>query len=172
MRYILNFDNYVKDNQNNNENAETDNISTAEACEILEILEKLGYPIGVPGTDLYKDLIVFILRYLKGDPIRGNVLTVEEIASQLNDYFSQLYFDVARNEMDLGIKTFHRAVLDATRRVDVSKIDHALALEIFGCDFAIDAYASNALKIATYYYGLLTRSQEDAILVRSNKENC
>ena len=105
--------------------------ASIEELEILSILDELGYPLGEIGTYLYKALIVNVLNYLRGVPIRREVLSEEELKEQLSNPFSQLFFDIARNDMDLGIKTFHAAISRASANVDSENVNRKLSEEIF-----------------------------------------
>ena len=128
--------------------------ASIEELEILNILDELGYPLGEIGTYLYKALIVNILNYLWGVPIRREVLSEEELKEQLNNPFSQLFFDIARNDMDLGIKTFHAAINRASANVDIESVNRKMSEEIFSGDFDPVDYSFNALDIAKYYFEL------------------
>lgn len=68
--------------------------------ETLSFLEKLGYPIDKKGTYFYKELIVKATRML----LEGHDKNL--LLSLLEQPYSQFYFDVARNDHDLGIKSF------------------------------------------------------------------
>ena len=128
--------------------------ASIEELEILNILDELGYPLGEIGTYLYKALIVNILNYLRGVPIRREVLSEEELKEQLNNPFSQLFFDIARNDMDLGIKTFHAAINRASANVDIESVNRKMSEEIFSGNFDPVDYSFNALDIAKYYFEL------------------
>lgn len=95
-----------------------------ERMEVLEFLEKLGFPMDEAGTYYYKDLIVKIIELLE-----GNIATREQIEEALESEYSQLYFDVARNELDLGIKFFREFVYSAFEKIDIESADPDL-LEI------------------------------------------
>ena len=128
--------------------------ASIEELEILSILDELGYPLGEIGTYLYKALIVNVLNYLRGVPIRREVLSEEELKEQLSNPFSQLFFDIARNDMDLGIKTFHAAISRASANVDSENVNRKLSEEIFSGNFEPMDYSLNALDIAKYYFVL------------------
>ena len=100
--------------------------ASIEELEILNILDELGYPLGEIGTYLYKALIVNILNYLRGVPIRR----------------------------DLGIKTFHAAINRASANVDIESVNRKMSEEIFSGNFDPVDYSFNALDIAKYYFEL------------------
>ncbi len=83
--------------------------------EILEFLDNLGFPINEVGTYYYKDLIIRILALL------DEGISVEEISQALEEPYSQLYFDVARNELDVGIKSYNGIINLAFEGIDISK---------------------------------------------------
>ena len=74
--------------------------------DVLSLLDSLGISINCMGTYLYKMLIVKIIELFELG------FSEEEIHEQVNDPYSQLYFDIARNDLDLGLKTFHSSIED------------------------------------------------------------
>lgn len=82
------------------------------------------------------------------------MLSEEELKEQLNNPFSQLFFDIARNDMDLGIKTFHAAINRASANVDIESVNRKMSEEIFSGNFDPVDYSFNALDIAKYYFEL------------------
>lgn len=143
--------------------------ASVEELEIIAILEKLGYPTGEVGTYLYKALIVCVLDYLRGFPVRREVLSEEELKEQLDNPFSQLFFDIARNDMDLGIKTFHAAITRASANIDVASVDRDIINQIFAGNYEPINYSSNALNIAKYYFELGSFKKSDKKLNRIAK---
>lgn len=138
--------------ENYRRNHEFPDDSSVEDLEILSILDKLGYPMNEVGTYLYKELILHVLKFLQGNSVRGEILSEEEIKVQLRNPFSQLFLDVARNDMDLGIKTFHAAVIQASTCIDYESNDKKLLKQIFEGNFNFMNYSLNALTIAKYYF--------------------
>lgn len=89
--------------------------------EVLELLEGLGFPMDEIGTYFYKDLIARIVAILVGD-----LADRPQIEAALEDPYSQLYFDVARNELDIGIKSFKEFVSLAFAKIDITNADPEL----------------------------------------------
>lgn len=145
--------------------------NSLEEMEIIELLESLGYPLEETGTYLYKSLIISVLNYLRGYPVRLEVLGEEELKEQLTSPYSQLYFDIARNDMDLGIKTFHALIIRATMKVDKSNTSEELIDDIFMGNFEPEKYGSNALDIAKYYFALRGFKKGNQKLNRVKKVN-
>ena len=86
-----------------------EDFTTKEQLEvdILKILESLGYPIDQTGTYFYKDIIVKAMKKIQ------NAKTEEEyvcLIMEMNYNYSQFYFDIARNDYDIGLKTFHNCI--------------------------------------------------------------
>ena len=135
-------------------NGEILEYSSLEEMEIVAILEEIGYSLETAGTYLYKSLIISVLNYLKGNAVRLEVLDEEELQRQLNEPYSQLYFDIARNELDLGVKTFHESIANASLKVLENNADGELVGKIFTGKFDPKMYGINALMIAKYYANL------------------
>ena len=103
---------------------------TIQSMNLLDILQKLGYPMDELGTYLYKDLILEVYKRLdKKD-------NYKELLDELNNPFSSLYHYVAREEKELGIKPFHQCIEQAIeeRKINNKQID----------------YKTEALQIALY----------------------
>ena len=125
-------------------------VSEERDVEILSILEKLGYPMTHLGTYLYKDLITYVCDEIKDMGI--NVLQSEnkEMIEVLNNGYSSFYIWLAREDKELGCKTFHSYIEDAISKIDEEKINASLASRIYGTDEDI-TYGTSALHIAQYY---------------------
>ena len=75
--------------------------------QILKFLFDNGFPINEYGTYLYKDVIESGVNKLVPTT---TMVEISEVEKQMQDPFSQFYFDVARNDNDLGVKTFHDSI--------------------------------------------------------------
>lgn len=121
-----------------------------EQMEILSNLEKLSFPMEEVGTYFFKDMIVKAMRYLDGTDDFGNPISQSELLQELKSPFSQFYFDLARNELDIGLKTFHSHIEHALESVDYGKADTTLLLEIYS-NFSKEAdYGEHALIIGKH----------------------
>ena len=93
--------------------------------QVLETLERLGFPLNEIGTYFYKNMILKVIYF-----INQNSTSKAQLLEQMNNPFSQFYIDVARNDLDVGIKTFHSHIEDAFTKVKFSKADTSLLFEL------------------------------------------
>lgn len=121
-----------------------------EHMEVLSILDKLSFPMDEAGTYFFKDMIVKASRYLDGVDDFGRPISREELLQELQSPFSQFYFDVARNDLDIGLKTFHSYIEHALESVDYNKADTTLLLDIYSNFSKETDYGEHALMIAEY----------------------
>lgn len=134
-----------------------------EEMEVTFILEQLGFSVNEIGRFLYAKMIVGVLSYLKGIPVRGIVLTSDELVEQLNNKFSQFYLDVARNDLDIGIKTYHFAIERSILAIDTKNCKER-CIQILGECYDLTDYPKNAFLIATYIYGVNKKRDEDELI--------
>lgn len=79
-------------------------------AQILNLLEQRGLTKKNIGTEFYAEVIANISYFIakaKSDE------EVEELKEQLQNPYSEFYFDIARNDNDTGLKTFHSLISDA-----------------------------------------------------------
>lgn len=79
-------------------------------AQILNLLEQMGLSKENVGTKYYADIldnIIYFIAKAKSDD------EVEELKEQLQNPYSEFYFDIARNDNDTGLKTFHSLISDA-----------------------------------------------------------
>lgn len=88
---------------------------------ILNELEKLGYPMNDIGTCLYKDMIKKVVEYMQNITEEDNFSAYQQLIFQLKSPYSQFYVDVARNDLDMGITTFHTYVQRAFDKINHTK---------------------------------------------------
>ena len=122
--------------------------------EILSILEKLGYPMDDLGTYLYKDVVVGVCEEIEKEHVASNNKR-RKVTSDLNNGYSDIYLWIAREDKELGCKTFHYFIGKAIEEIDEDKVDPALASKIYGDKKEI-TYGESALHIAEYYLGTNT----------------
>lgn len=84
----------------------------------LLILELIGLPIKKEGIKLYAEVLDNIKYFLNK---AQNKNEVEELKGQLLNPYSQFYFDIARNDNDIGLKTFHALIKDSLPDSNTSK---------------------------------------------------
>jgi hypothetical protein len=98
----------------------------------LELLEELGYDFNDLGTCLYTKIVVKTAMYLENENDRNNLDVCRNLILVLQDAYSQFYFDLARNELDMGTKTFHAYIAEAHRKRDINKPSPELLKKIYG----------------------------------------
>lgn len=127
--------------------------NVTEDCEsemkILNLLEIIGYQLDNIGTYLYKNMIFRIIYYLRGNKVRGEELSVPTLKEQLENPFSQFYVDIARNDLDIGIKTFHATIIMASKEA-IKQEQETEVVQILGEEFDLTKYIANAFTIANY----------------------
>lgn len=94
-----------------------------EEMRILSVLENLGFPMNEDGTYLYKNMILKIKNYLCEVLAKGDNVELKGYLLKIKEKYSQFYFDVARNDMDMGISTYHNFVAQAVSMIDFDKAD-------------------------------------------------
>ena len=126
--------------------------------EVLSILEKLGFPMDKFGTYLYKNMILKVIHHLGGTDSFGQQISRNELLCQLKSPFSQFYFDVSRNDLDMGIKTFHSYIENMLEDVNYENADATLLFEIYS-NFSEEAdYGEHAFIIGEH---IVNKSNKD-----------
>ena len=121
-----------------------------EEMEILSILDRLSFPMDEVGTYFYKDVIAKAKRYLDGEDDFCRPISSDELLQELKSPYSQFYFDLARNDLDIGLKTFHSNIEHALDSVDYDKADTTLLQGIYS-NFSEEAdYGEHALASSRY----------------------
>ena len=121
--------------------------------ETLKILEELGYSLEETGTYFYKDVIVKAVEQLQES---SSEESYQELIEDLNNDYSQFYFDIARNGYDVGLKTFHGCI-NMSR--ETKNIQNTLLQERIGIEEANMNYKQEALLIANYITENQTRKE-------------
>ncbi len=115
--------------------------------EILHILEQLGFPMNETGTYFYKNIILEASKELLE---ATNKEAEQALEQEMDNSFSQFYFNLSRNDHDIGVKTFHSCViasfLNRNKKEENTYLKHTIGLD----DNAMD-YRKQALTIAKYY---------------------
>lgn len=132
--------------------------------KILEFLFQNGFSNENLGTYLYKDVISRIIEYLNKP---SKTSEIEELKQQLNNAYSQFYFDISRNEKDMGLKTFHYCIQSALANLDDKNSNF---IEEISSQKKLN-YGQLAFEIASYMLEHELRLEdEQAILQKSS--NC
>lgn len=118
--------------------------------EILSILDGLGFPMDNIGTYLYKNMIVKVVHHLGGTDSFGQAISQDKLLQQLKSPFSQFYFDVARNDLDMGIKTFHSYIEGMLENVNYENAEPTLLFEVYSNFSEETDYGEHAFIIGKY----------------------
>ena len=134
-----------------------EDISSDKELEMktLSLLEQIGFSMNDIGTYLYKNMVVEVAKRLRKIS-NDDELEREKLLLYIRSPYSQFYVDVARNDLDMGIKTFHEYVDVALSKVDLSAADNGGAFDIYNnfsgeVDygeqlFTIGSYVANGFK--------------------------
>lgn len=134
--------------------------SDSRSMNVLSILNGLGYPMEELGTYLYKMVITEICDSLKG--ITGKKSDMEKcknLLMQLNDGFSQFYHNVAREYLEMGVKSFHLYIQQAIEKINYKKVDLDLSYQIFGANPIEQSYGLQAFQLAAYTLGFCVKKE-------------
>ena len=118
--------------------------------ETLDLLESLGYPMDEFGTYLYKDVIMSIREQIGVVETREDVIEASAVLEEAKSAFSQLYFNLARNERDMGVKKFHSIIERALLKINYENASSETLYKVYGnFPFEMD-YGENAFTLANY----------------------
>ena len=117
--------------------------------QILKTLDILGYPMDELGTYLYKCVIKRTYDEIRENDLRHDKQGFTNLMLQLNKTLSDLYYDIARNELEMGVKSFHHYITASILGIDEEKASASLRNEIYG-DTVPASYGTGAMKIALY----------------------
>ncbi len=122
-----------------------------QEIKVLDTLIKLGFPEDGIGTYYYKEMIFKAVQYLNnGVDDLGIPISEDELLSQMQRPYSQFYLNIARYDLDVGIKTFHSHINSALKLVNYDSIDTTLLHDIYGNFQEETDYGKHALIIAKY----------------------
>ena len=114
---------------------------------IIQCLEKLGFPLDEMGTYIYKDVISNVIDSLiKSD----DETQKQQLTEQLNHTYSQFYFDVAKNDNDMGVNTFHAYIQKALAKINPEKKDLELVNQLFASSEKTLGYGEEAFVIGNF----------------------
>ena len=117
--------------------------------QVLSILERLGYSLDELGTYLYKDVIVEVYKKIEDVSRSKNIDMYSVLISQLNDAFSNFYHNLARENKDMGVKSFHLYINKAIEKIN-DDVDKELSKRIYGDNPEELNYGLQAFQIAAY----------------------
>lgn len=150
--------------QNNLENISIERI---QEMKILALLEKLGYPMNEVGTYLYKHMIIKIVKYLDKGITKEDKNGYKELIIELKNCYSNFYLELARFELDMGIKTFHQYIIETISKIDYSKIDLDIYNKVFGNINREVDYGEQAFILGSY----ITKNLEQKTINDENKKD-
>lgn len=127
-----------------------------EEIKVLSLLEKLGFPMEQTGTYLFKEMVMKAVSELQEVT---SWQEKERIKQEMEFPFSQFYVDVARNNMDMGIKTFHYVINLSYTQTNISKFNQT-NMRKKGIDLTNPNYQQQAYKIAEHI--VLERKKESS----------
>lgn len=126
--------------------AEEDN----ENRKVLEILDKLGFPMDNLGTYLFKDVVLKVCPMVGKFDLAHEKEYAEKVSLMLNNPVSNFNVEIARNDLGMGAKTFRNFIDMAMKKADCEKADSELVKEIYGDSDVSYGLGDTALKIALY----------------------
>ena len=132
---------------------EYDNIPNEKLPDMIVLsgLEALGYPMDELGTYLYKTVVLGACSEMKDIDLK-DMVAMNNLILELNVRTSEFYHNLARNELEMGVKTFHSYIIKAVESINADKINAELESKIFG-DTKPASYGTQAFKIALYLNG-------------------
>lgn len=140
---------------------------------ILSLLEEMGFSINRLGTYFYRDIVfklvkelkwldgdsyIFIVNQIRNNNMNGDDVVIEDVLRQhkekllkeLVEPYSQFYFDIARNDNDIGTKTFHAYIQNSFEKLDREKEKYGLLIEFANNNGNKLNYGQLAFVIASY----------------------
>ncbi|MEE3342576.1 MAG: hypothetical protein VZS44_00615 [Bacilli bacterium] len=141
-----------KENFEKYKNGNTEELSeeTIKDMRLLQLLQRLGYPMEELGTYLFKDVIAEVYNSIQDESGKKDIDKCRSIMVDLNNPFSNLYHYIAREWKELGIKSFHLFIKKATDKIDYNSIDKGLSKKIYGILPEDNNYGLHAFQIAAY----------------------
>lgn len=131
-----------------------------EIIRIRSLLERLGYNYSY-GRSLYEDWIFDIMQVLKRVKRREEILALKDYLSNLNYGLSNYYHSYVREELWMGLRSFHSRMEEMVDLIDYESADSELLSKIYGnIDYSIN-YAENAFLLAAYLLGIKKDEDKD-----------
>ena len=128
---------------------------------IIQCLEKLGFPLDEMGTYLYKDVISNVIDSLvKND----DEVQRQQLTEQLNHTYSQFYFDVAKNDNDMGVNTFHAYIQKALSKINPEKKDLELVNRLFSSNEEPIGYGEEAFVIGNFIRNIFIPKHDNCVV--------
>lgn len=112
---------------------------------ILELLERIGFPMEEKGTYLYKELILEVYEKIQSG------VEEKELLSELKDKFSNIYTYVSQEWLEINQVRYLNYLEDATKKIQYRTSDKKLARKLYKSVNPTKDYGVLAYKIAKYY---------------------
>ena len=90
----------------------------------------------------------------------------KKFVSQIETPFSQFYVDVSRNDLDIGVKSFHQHITKAVEKVNYSVADHNLLTNFDDSFFEKNDYKKQAFVIGVYVLEHLKQNEMSVTFVK------
>lgn len=119
------------------------NIDRIQEMKILYILEKLGFSMDLVGTYYFKKIIKKAMEEVFNKECEPEILELN-----IKNKYSQFYVDIARNELGIGLKTFHKYIEGVIEQIDFQN-EKNLISQIYNSSYEMD-YTTLAYTIANY----------------------
>ena len=144
--------NLDKENYENFKKGVTKDIDkdTLKDMKILNLLERLGYPMNEIGTYFFKDVISDAYDSIQDVHGRRDMDKCRNLLSQLTDTFSDFYRYIATDWKEIGITSFHLYIQKSLEQIDNNKVDKELSKRIYGNNSEDNNYGLHAFQIAAY----------------------
>lgn len=120
------------------------------SIQILSLLEKLGYPMDELGTYLYGKVILSVCENLNEIIRDEDIERYNKLVSDLNDAYSSFYLWIAKEDLEMGLKSFHLYIEQAISKIDDHKSNKELVSSIYDKDITELNYGEQALYLASY----------------------
>jgi len=134
--------------------------------KILSLLEKIGYPMDEIGTYYYKRMIFKVVKNLEAIDRGESTLNSEELVSQLKNPYSQFYVEVAKLELDIGIKTFHMYVGQANSEIDYLAASPEILYRVYSNSSEDMDYGEHAFLLGSFILGKVKPKRQNSPLIR------
>jgi hypothetical protein len=126
----------------------------------LELLENLGFDMDEIGTYLYKDVIAGIAELISDISENETGKKMQFLIESLQNAYSQFYFNLARNERDIGVKTFHSYIEETHQKRDFSKADSNLVFKLYSTNPEEMGSIEQAFLLGNYLASTLVQKGE------------
>lgn len=120
------------------------------SIKILSLLEKLGYPMDELGTYLYGKVILSVCESLNEVVADEDIDKYYKLVSDLNNAYSSFYLWIAKEDLEIGLKSFHLYIEQAISKIDDHKSNKELISSIYDKDITELNYGEQALYLASY----------------------